>query len=180
VTSGLTDSGCYAYAVHDAFPMPELIDGKHYLLAQQECPFQGAAGKPAGQVFIIDNTLPVLPKLVGAWNLPISTGPWNVQYQASPHYLTVVDEVMFVTMYHAGLWAVDLSGDLAAPPSIGVYMPDLAPPGNAANSLKPSTLQVNALPDGSLALFEERSGVYVVRFNAADPAPPAPPFFRLT
>lgn len=177
VSSGLTDAGCYPWAIHTTFPLPELWDGKHYLIAGQECPFQSDAA-PAGELFILDNTDPWNPTLVGRWNLPVDTSPWTVEYQASPHYVALEGKTLFVSMYHAGLWAIDLSGDLAAPPAIGVYVPDLPSGVPNGGSLAPLTEQVNVLSNGDIVLFENRSGVYVLRFDATDPAPPALPFFR--
>lgn len=130
-------------------------------------------------MFVIDNTDPAKPVTVGEWHLPIDTGVWTIQYQASPHYITLWGRTLFVSMYHAGLWAVDLStpAALASPPSIGVYLPAIAgvsPSGTSSNAA-PFSLQVDAFPDGTLVLTESRSGVYLLAFDPANPAPPAKP-----
>lgn len=178
LTNGLLSTDCYPYAVHDAYPLPELRDGKHYLIAQQECPRPDRANAPAGQLFILDNTDPLFPTMVGRWNLPANTAPWTAEYVASPHYVAVEGDTLFASMYHAGVWAIDLTSDLTAPASIGVFLPDKTVTPIGANALAPSTLQVNPLPGGDLAVFEERTGVYVVRFDATNPGPAALPFFR--
>lgn len=178
--SNALTSDCQDWGIHTTFPLPETWEGKHYLIAGQECPGHSAPGTPAGQVFILDNTDPANPTMVGRWNLPVDTGVWTTQYQASPHYVAVVGRTLLVSMYHAGLWAVDLSGDLAAPNAIGVYMPDIASGVNNPSGLgsAPITEQVNVLSNGDILLFENASGVYLLRFDATNPAPAAAPFFR--
>ncbi|HEX2022324.1 MAG TPA: hypothetical protein VHH36_06390 [Candidatus Thermoplasmatota archaeon] len=172
------DGPCYLTAVHEAYPIEEVWDGRHYYLAGQECPGK-EEGAPGGSVFIVDNTDPASPQTVGEWHLPADTGVWEVIYQASPHYVAVVNRTLFVSSYHAGLWAVDLSTaeKLKSPPSVGVYLPD-RPPAVPPDSpqVTPNDEQVTALPDGTLVLIEQSSGVYVLRFDETDPAPPAPPY----
>ena len=120
---------------------------------------------------------------VGSWQLPANLGEWTVLYQASPHYMALDGRTMFVSMYHAGLWAVDLSTPekLALPPAIGVYLPDkvpVAPPPDFRGDpqIAPSDEQVDVFPDGTIVLTESSTGVYVLRFDASDPAPPALPY----
>lgn len=179
VSSGIRDNGCYPWAIHTTFPFPEAWNGKHYLIAGQECPYQSQPA-PAGELFILDNTDPWHPTMVGRWNLPLDTSPWTIEYQASPHYVALAGKTLLASMYHAGLWAIDLSGDLAYPPSIGVYMPAIHPGVENSGAIpgKPTTEQVNVLSNGDIMLYEDASGVYMLRFDATNPAPPAPPRFR--
>lgn len=180
ISSGLTDSGCYPWALHTTFPFPEMREGKHYLIAGQEC-VRLSESAPGGELFILDNTDPASPTLVGRWNLPVDTsdaGEWTIDYQASPHYVAMVGKTLLVSMYHAGLWAVDLSGALTAPPTIGMYMPAIPSGVNNPSFAAPVTEQVNVLANGDIVLFENSSGVYVLRFDPTDPAPPALPRFR--
>ncbi|MHB8585299.1 MAG: LVIVD repeat-containing protein [Thermoplasmatota archaeon] len=124
------DGPCYPGAVHEVLAAPTLWNGKHYIFAGQECPGKTSTSAPGGSVFVLDATDPTNLKLVGSWHLPEDTGVWTVEYQASPHYLALVNRTLFVSDYHAGLWAVDVSNDslLASPPSIGVYLPAIPPP----------------------------------------------------
>lgn len=134
---------------------------------------------PGGQVFVIDNTDPTKPKTVGEWHLPEETGHWTVEYQASPHYLALVNRTLLVSDYHAGVWAADVSSAdlLKSPPSIGVYLPALVP---TVAPKRPETLpfdeQVEAFPDGTIVVNEDTTGVYVLRFDATRPMPPAAPY----
>lgn len=153
-------------------------DGKHYLVAGQECPYLSRKA-PGGELFILDNTDPWKPTMVGRWNLPVDTSPWTVEYQASPHYVTVVGDTLFASMYHAGLWAIDISQGFASPPAVGVFVPDKASPvNNNAGWPSPMSWQVDALKNGDIVLYEVRTGIYVLRFDATNPAPPAYPLYR--
>lgn len=177
LSSALTD-GCQAWGIHTTYAIDELWDGKHYLIAGQECPNHSNTNTPAGQVFILDNTDPANPTMAGRWNLPVDTGIWTTEYQASPHYVAVQGRTLFVTMYHAGLWAVDLSGSLVAPPAIGVYMPSIASGVSNPSFAAPVTEQVNIMSNGDIVLFENSSGIYLLRFDPNNPAPLALPKFR--
>jgi hypothetical protein len=180
VQGGFLDSGpCYHNAIHEVLPAPEAWDGKHYLFAGQECPMKVDTTSPGGQVFVLDNTDPKNVKMVGEWHLPEDTGKWTVEYQASPHYLALVNRTLLISDYHAGLWAADVSTPqlLKAPPSIGVYLPAIPPP---VPPKKPDTVpfdeQVDAYPDGTILLNEDTTGLYVLRLDQAHPMPAAPPF----
>jgi LVIVD repeat len=178
--NGFFDSGpCYHNAVHEVLPAPVAWEGHHYIFAGQECPMKVDEKAPGGQVFVIDNTDPTAPKTVGEWHLPADTGVWTTEYQASPHYLALVNRTLFISDYHAGVWAADVSNAtlLKAPPSIGVYLPALVPQvPPKKNDTLPFDEQVDAFPDGTLVLNEDTTGLYVLRFDATDPAPAAPPY----
>ncbi len=177
---GFLDSGpCYHNAVHEVLAAPEAWDGHHYIFAGQECPMKTDTKTPGGQVFVIDNTDPSKPKTVGEWHLPEDTGVWTVEYQASPHYLALSNRTLFVSDYHAGVWAADVSNAtlLKSPPSIGVYLPAMVPQvPPKKNDTLPFDEQVDVFPDGTLVINEDTTGLYVVRFDATNPAPAAPPF----
>jgi hypothetical protein len=173
------DGPCYLTAIHDVLPAPEAWDGKHYYFAGQECPTKVDEHRPGGSVWVIDNTDPANPKTVGDWHLPEDTGVWTTVYQASPHYIALHNRTLYTSNYHAGLWAVDVSSEvkLKSPPSIGVYLPDIAPavaPDAPTNA--PSDEQVDVFPNGLIVLIENSSGVYTLGFDATDPAPAAVPY----
>lgn len=165
-------------SIHGVLPLPDLWDGKHYVLAGQELGGK-PKDRPTGYVFILDDTDPANPTLVGKWTLPVDVD-WKAFLQFSTHYFAVVDKVLFVSTYHGGVWAADLSGSLENPPSIGVFLPDKASPmpsdaQNAALSGSPEVLDVLPLPNGDLLVYEGQSGAYVVRFDKSVPVPvPAP------
>ncbi len=140
---------------------------------------------PTGVVWVIDTTDPTQPFEVAAWTLPYDVDWSGASY--SPHYLTVVNDTLFVAMYHGGIWAVDVSnialGTPEAPvllPSIGAFLPANEPParpeGSRYSHTAPHIFEVFAFPDGSLATFETNSGVYTFRFDATQPAPSPEPW----
>lgn len=164
--------------VHETLPVEGLWDGKHYLIAGQEI-LSHPADHPTGWIYILDDTDPADLKLVGKWTLPVDA-EWS-SLTFSTHYVSLVNRTMFVTMYHGGLWAVDLSTEekLADPPTIGVFLPDKVspkPPKGGGHGVEgtPDVLDALPFPDGSIAVFDASSGVYMVRFNEAMPitAPP--------
>lgn len=163
--------------LHEALPLDTLWDGKHYTLVGQEI-----VGKPethpTGWVYVLDTTDPANPVEAGRWTLPVDV-EWSTDLQFSTHYVEVVDRTAFVTLYHGGVWAFDLSTPekIASPPTIGAFVPDRvspAPPAVENDYGVPEVLDVLAYPDGTLVVYDAASGVYVLRFDASDPAP-APP-----
>ncbi|HVL47446.1 MAG TPA: hypothetical protein VM889_02715 [Candidatus Thermoplasmatota archaeon] len=171
-------AGDDAGAIHEALPIEGLWDGKHYVIAGQELGGH-PKGRPTGWVNIIDTTDPTKPTLAGRWTLPFDVS-WKGFLMFSPHYVEIVNRTLFVTLYHGGVWAVDLSTPekIAAPPSIGVFIPDqVSPrPPKAAGGMDwtPIVLDVLGFPDGTLAVFDGTSGVYMIRFDDTDPAPSPP------
>ena len=166
-------------SIHGVLPLPDLWDdGRHYVLAGQELGGK-PAGRPTGNVFILDDTDPANPMLVGTWTLPVDVD-WKAFLQFSTHYFAVVDKTLFVSTYHGGVWAADLNVSLESPPSIGVFLPANVSPmpsdaQGAALSGSPEVLDVLPLPDGSLLVYEGQSGAYVVRFDRSMAMPaPAP------
>lgn len=169
-------SDCWDYAIHEVLPIEGTWDGRHYVLAGQECPYKRTTGTRGGSVYVIDNTNPVTPTLVSEWHLPEDTAPWTMTYQASPHYIALHNRTLFASAYHAGLWAIDLANP-AQPAAIGVYLPVNVPAGAPAHAPDgtPMSLQVDVFPDGVIVLNDESSGVYTLRFDATNPAPRALP-----
>jgi hypothetical protein len=166
--------------LHETLPLPGLWDGRHYVLAGQEI-LSHPPDHPTGWVWILDDTDPTAPELVGRWTLPVDV-EWDESLQFSTHYVAVVDRTLFVSLYHGGVWAVDLSTPelMADPPSIGVFIPDRVTPAPYRTGPShgvvgaPTVLDVLAYPDGTLVVFDAVSGAYTLRFDAANPAP-APP-----
>lgn len=164
---------------HGALPVPGLWEGRHYVLVGEEV-LDPPRGSPTGRVHLYDDTDPAKPRLVANWTLPVPMPRiWPSPFLFSTHYMALVDRTLFVSLYHGGLWAVDLSGaNLTRMPAIGVFVPDDAPARPHPDRLvagAPWVMDVKAFPDGDLAVFDGWSGVYVVRFDATDPAPGALP-----
>lgn len=183
-------------AVHEVLPIPGTWNGRHYALAGQEL-VAPPEERTSGWVHLLDTTDPARMTFVGSWTLPVDA-EWesgfpllredNQEYLLfSPHYLALIDRTLFVTQYHGGVWAVDLSDDatLPNPLSIGVFLPtnESPKPGPPAFSTEPidytpAVLEALATPDGNLLVFDAMSGAYVVSFDASTPAPSPPPWSR--
>lgn len=180
-------------SVHGVVPAKELWDGRHYSIVGEEC-----SGRPAQMptclVAVLDTTDPEAPAFVGAWTLPVDV-QWSSGYQFSPHYFDLVGRTLFISLYHGGLWAVDLSmpDALRRMPSVGVFLPDLESPKPARNyrsalnqalltalaadvTNAPMVMDLNPLSDGTLVVYDNTSGVYTVRFHADRPAPAPEPW----
>jgi hypothetical protein len=167
--------------VHEALPMDEVWDGKHYTFIGEECGGRRAE-TPTCLIVTLDTTDPKNPKFVGGWTLPVETGGWNGA-MFSPHYLAVQNRTLFITMYHAGVWAVDVSTEdgLRKMPSVGVYLPDKESPKPVGKRVPPYdfypvVLDTLPLKDGSMIVYDGFTGLYVVRFDATQPAPSPEPW----
>ena len=171
VSLGDEDSG----GIHGTLPVEGLWDERHYVIAGQELGGH-PEGRPTGWIFIVDDTDPANPVEVGRWTLPVDVN-WTGFLQFSTHYFSLVERTLFVSMYHGGVWAVDLSTPeaMAAPPTIGAFVPGRAPPTPPATSGYEETLDVLAFENGDLAVFGALSGVYMVRFDpSVASVPPMP------
>ncbi|HWG92001.1 MAG TPA: hypothetical protein VNZ52_14220 [Candidatus Thermoplasmatota archaeon] len=156
-------------SLHTTYPLPTLwADGKHYTIAGQEVGPQ--EDKPTGWVYIIDTTDPAAPQEVGRWTLPMKPQDWPGGLMFSPHYVEVVNQTMFVTNYHGGLWAVSLA-NLSAPDAVGLFVPDRVSPKPLQETQMVVVEDVIAGPDGILTLWDGAGGIYLVRFDETNPAP---------
>lgn len=184
----------FPVGIHSVLPLPETWDGRHYTILGEECSGP-SRGNPSCLIYVVDTTNPREPILVGAWTLPIKV-EWRQGLQFSMHYYAVANRTLFVTTYHGGLWAVDLSSPLAIEtmPSIGVFLPDRESPkpvGRPIRSVagqtlftavgtniddRPTLLDVVAMSDGVLVTWDAQGGLYTVRFDASNPAPPPVPW----
>ena len=154
-----------AGSVHTTFPFPFLVDDKQYLLVGQEV---GEPEElPSGWVYILDVTDPAAPTEVGRWTLPVKPKWDDGGLQFSPHYVAVLNDTMFVSNYHGGLWAVDIS-DMTQPAAIGLFVPDRMSPANYgdAESYGPGVEDVIVDPiTGVLTTWDNAGGVYQLRFH---------------
>jgi hypothetical protein len=167
--------------VHEAIPLDTTWGGRHYTFVGQEI-LDHPTATPSGLIHILDTTDPANPVKVAEWTLPVDV-VWDASAVFSTHYVQFVGSTLFVSHYHAGVWAVDLSGLLDGavdeadrhPPAIGVYIPARVspkPPPDASYDWTPTIMDVNPLRNGDLVVWDNRSGVYTVRFDATQPAPP--------
>ena len=181
-----SDTGQDGGAVHSTRSIPEAWDGHHYVLVGQEF-IARPHNRPSGWLYILDDTDPAKPKEVGRWTLPIdSEAKWNGEKAGgletwSTHYFRVVNHTVFIAMYHAGVWALDISTpeNLALPKSVGVFVPAKPTPAYvpAKNpyNLTPFVLDVFPNADSTMTIFDALSGVYTVHFDAEHPmAAPTP------
>jgi hypothetical protein len=170
----------YSGNLHSVVPLPDLWDGRHYTIVGPEF---GTAPRdhPSGIVWVLDTTDPSHPREVAAWTLPHEV-EWNGTYMFSNHYYSVHDRTLFVSMYHGGIWAVDLRDagktDFLSLPSIGVFLPDRDPPRPPAVQQRwtPTLQEALAFSDGTLLTFDGNGGLYTFRFDATRPAPPPTPW----
>lgn len=167
--------------VHEAIPIVGTWGGRHYMIVGQEI-LDHPGSTPSGLVHIVDTTDPSTPTEVATWTLPVDV-VWDASAVFSTHYVSVYGTTAFVAHYHAGVWAIDLSGladgtvDEADryPPAVGVYIPSNVspkPPPDGSYDWTPTIMDANVLADGDLVIWDCTSGIYVVGFEATQPAPP--------
>src|SRR5688572_11985768 len=116
----------YSGILHSVEPLAETWDGRHYTVLGPE-PGTHPKDHPTGIVWVLDTTNPGAPFEVAAWTLPHEVDWESYGFLFATHYFTVVGKTLLISMYHAGIWAVDLSPvgsqDFALLPSIGVFLP---------------------------------------------------------
>lgn len=167
--------------VHEAIPIEGLWGGRHYTIVGQEI-IDHPGGTPSGLVHVLDTTDPSAPEQVALWTLPVDI-VWSEALVFSTHYVSVHGSTVFVAHYHAGVWAVDLSGLLDGtvdeedrhPPAVGVYVPanvSPQPPPDGPYDWTPTVMDANALDNGDLVVWDCTSGIYVIHYDASQPAPP--------
>ena len=167
--------------VHEAIPITGLWGGRHYTVVGQEI-LDHPVATPSGLVHVLDTTDPTDPTPVATWTLPVDV-EWEEGGIFSTHYVSIHNSTMFVAHYHAGVWAVDLSGFLdgdiseadRTPPAVGVYLPTNAspkPPPKSSYDWAPTIMDVNSIGNGDLVVWDCTSGIYVVHYDDSQPAPP--------
>ncbi len=170
--------------IHSALPMEALWDDKHYTIIGQEVGSR-PDGRPTGQMIIMDTTDPSAPEPAARWTLPHDPGDWGdgESLLFSTHYPAVVNKTMFVSMYHAGVWAVDMDpAHWPELPTTGVYIPAQENPDAPGEERglyadwTPVVLDVLATDDGDLVLWDGTSGVYVVAFDPGIDVPAPEPW----
>lgn len=168
--------------IHTAFPMPELDeDGNHYTWIGQEVVTR-PADRPTGNIIKMDTTDPANPEPVARWTLPTDL-EFDASLEFSTHYVRVVDDTLFISLYHGGVWAagttpIEGTHEL---PTHGVFIPDSQAP-NPPNTdyllmdHAPVVLDVMTLPSGELVIFDGASGVYTVQYDPTVPTPQPDPW----
>lgn len=160
--------------MHTTFPFPEMVGDKVYMVAAQEV--GEPTDLPSGWVYILDITDPATPTEVSRWTLPIKPKWDDGGLQFSPHYVAILNTTLFVSNYHGGLWAVDIS-DIAHPVAIGIFVPDRDSPTGfgGAESFGPSIEDVIVDQDTKLlTTWDNAGGVYTLKFHDDMASPPAP------
>lgn len=164
--------------IHEAVPLSTTWNGRHYTFVGQEI-LSHPSQTPTGWLHVLDTTDPSAPRKVADWTLPVDV-EWRENLQFSTHYIDIVNRTVFMANYHAGVWAIDASqvGERPLLPSIGAYVPSKVspePPEDGSFNWTPTIMNVNALPDGRLVVWDNTSGVYTLRFDEDRPAPPKAP-----
>ncbi|PSG97333.1 hypothetical protein BRD56_06650 [Thermoplasmatales archaeon SW_10_69_26] len=166
--------------IHGALPIEGTWNDTHYTFIGQEVPTR-PTDRPTGQVIMMDTTEPGEPEPVARWTLPVDV-EFDGSLQFSTHYTALVDQTLFVSLYHGGVWAVDASPE-AGPelPTEGVFLPDRTspqPPDRNRTSFDwtPTVLDVLALPTGDLVLWDATSGIYTVGFDESVDVPSPDPW----
>jgi hypothetical protein len=165
--------------IHSAYPVPGLRDGKHYVVVGQEVVGR-PAGRSSGQIDILDVTNPSVVIRGAKWTLPIDVQwPPSQGEMFSTHYPILVNDTLYVSLYHGGVWAAD-AGKKNWPdlPSIGVFVPDADPAGGVFHGgPTPEVLEVLSLGDGNILVFDGTTGAYTVHFSGPDArVPPVAPW----
>jgi hypothetical protein len=165
--------------LHSIFPLDGLQDGRHYVVIGPEWGSH-PEGVPSGIVWVLDDTDPSQLREVAAWTLPHEV-EWSGEYMFSTHYFAVVGRTLFVSTYHGGVWAVDLSrlgeGGFQLLPTVGVFLPANVSPHPPARPVRwtPNVEEARPLADGTLVTFDSNSGIYAFRYDESSPMPaPAP------
>ncbi|HVM45730.1 MAG TPA: hypothetical protein VM582_07315 [Candidatus Thermoplasmatota archaeon] len=170
----------FSAMLHSLYPLADVRDGRHYTIIGPEWTAK-PRDHPTGIVWVLDTTDPSDITAVAGWTLPHDV-EWSERLHFSNHYLSVHGETLFVSMYHAGVWAVDLAPVGSEPfvnlRSVGVFMPNVVSPRPPERYVRwtPTLEEVLAFPDGSLVTFDSNSGLYVFRFDATRPAPSPEPW----
>lgn len=175
------DRDAFTGHMHSVVPLAEMWGERHFTVVGPE--YGGHPGEqPSGTMWVLDTTDPSKPFAVGAWTLPHDV-EWSDVYMFSNHYFTVHGRTAFVSMYHGGVWAVDLSPvataqNLTLLDSVGAFLPDRVSPAPPESMIRwtPTVQEVFAFPDGTIVLFDGSSGIYTVRFDASRPAPAPEPW----
>lgn len=174
----------YSASLHSALPLDRLWDARHYTIIGPE--FGGhPVDVPSGIIWVLDTTDPTAPKEVAGWTLPHEV-EWTGEYMFSNHYYSVHNTTLFVSMYHGGVWAVDLApvltgghtaGGFLSLPSIGVFLP-VDPTAEVAVKVRwaPTVEEAIAFPDGTILTFDSFTGIWSFRFDATMPAPSPEPW----
>lgn len=164
---------------HEALPIEGTWDGRHYTFTGEECGSHPTKS-PTCLAYAFDTTDPAKPTMAGVWTLPNDV-PWSGGLQFSLHYLGLVNQTLFVTVYHGGLWAVDVSHlDATAPQnlkSVGVFLPpNVSPKPAPGRPYSPRVNDLNTFDDGTMVVYDAWTGLYMVRFDDANLAPPPEPW----
>lgn len=167
--------------VHSAHPIDGLWDGRHYTVIGPEMGGKPTDDRPTGLVYLIDTTDPAQPEAVGGWTLPHDL-TWDGRLQFSNHYLTVQGRTAFVSMYHAGVWAIDLGnvtpGEWTRLPSRGVFMPvDTNTSHYPEDGFRwtPTLEEAHALDEETLLTFDSNTGAWTFTFDETMPMPDVEP-----
>ncbi len=175
-TDWVPDAGGYTGNLHGVIPILDFQPGLDIAIIGPEWGGR-PEDHPTGIIRVLDITDLDNIGEIGAWTLPYDV-VWDpgATYLFSNHYYSVAGDTMFVSMYHGGIWAVDLSplraDDWVNLPSIGVWQP-LAPDVESAITVRwaPTNEEVFAFGD-TIVTFDSNTGLHTATWTGeAMPAP---------
>lgn len=164
-------------SIHTAFPMDVTWGDKHYTVIGQEV-LNRPTNTPTGNIFIMDTTDPTNPQPVASWTLPVDP-VWEEDILWSTHYADIQirdddTKILFVAMYHGGLWAVNVT-DLDNLDTLGVFIPDVV--SSKPSSLNhrfnwaPLVMEALILDSEHVLTYDGATGAYVLKFDPSVPVP---------
>jgi hypothetical protein len=168
-------------AIHTARPLEGTREGRHLTIVGQELVTR-AEHRPTGEMIVMDTTDPADPQPVARWTFPADVD-WNGTLMFSTHYVAPDGERLFVSSWHGGVWATNVSEEhWPELPTTGVFLPGMespeAPPPHLGAYIpyQPIVPDVFALGDGTFAAFDGPSGVYVVDHERTGEVPVPEPW----
>lgn len=163
-----------AVAWHEQTVSPTVIDGRVLVIGAGET-FRSTGdvgGAERQYASVIDVTDPADPKLLGTWELPISTQLPYANYRYSAHNIDITPYgQVAMAWYHAGIWVFDVSTQERQedPATLGFFQPhEMWSPMLPASFVQLDHMMVPMVwggmwtEDGHLVLGDMYTGVYVL------------------
>lgn len=110
------------YYVHGA--ETAMLDGRRITVVGSEV-FENRNEQTPSPVWVLDTTDPADPQHLGTWTNPGGHGSQSLLFSAHFFRIDAEAEVLYLSHYHGGVWAVDLSTEQARaePRAVGYLMP---------------------------------------------------------
>ena len=151
--------------MHSLLPSQEMWGDRHITIVGTET--GEPVDLPSGIIYILDTTDPTNPVELSRWTLPFKPVWDGGGLQFSTHYMFMDGhDTMFVSNYHGGLWAVDLT-DLTHPETIGRFVPTNVPETTyGGGSFGPGIEDVVVDPETHVVTtWDNSGGIYQLSFD---------------